>query len=64
MFKPSQNKNTLVWGLVLVAIVNIPLLLFFVLGSQGPTFLLIILGVIFILVDGLILSLTFSGNDG
>ncbi len=62
MFKPSQNKNTLVWGLVLVAIVNIPLLLFFVLGSQGPTFLLIILGVIFILVDGLILSLTFSGK--
>ena len=60
IFLPSQNRNTFIWGLVLIAIVNIPLMLFFFLGSQGPTVFLIILGVIFLLVDGLILSLTFA----
>ena len=62
IFRPSQNSNTLVWGLVLVAIVDIPLMLLFFLGSQGPTVLFITLGVIFLLVDGLILSLTFLGK--
>lgn len=62
IFRPSQNRNTLIWGLVLVAIIDIPLMLFFFLGSQGPTVFLIILGVIFLLVDGLILSLTFAGK--
>lgn len=57
-FRPSQSRNTFVWGLVLVAIVDIPLLFFF-LGSQGPKGFLIILGIIFLLVDGLIFSLTF-----
>ena len=37
-------------------------MLFFFLGSQGPTVLLIILGVILLLVDGLILSLSFLGK--
>ena len=62
MYKPRHKRNTLVWGLVLVAIIDIPLMVFFVLGSQGPTFLLIILGGILLLVDGLILSLTFLGK--
>jgi hypothetical protein len=36
-------------------------MLFFFLSTQGPTVFLIILAVIFLLVDGLILSITFSG---
>jgi len=52
----------LVWGLVLIAIIDIPLLLFFFLSSQGPTVFFFIMGVIFLLVDGLILSLTFLGK--
>lgn len=61
-FRPSQSRNTLVWGVVLVAILDIPLMLFFVFGAQGPSVFLIVLGVIFLLVDGMILSLTFLGS--
>ena len=62
IFRPSQTRNTMIWGLVLVAIVDIPLMVFFFLGFQGPMFLLIILGVIFLLIDGVILFLTFLGK--
>ena len=37
-------------------------MVFFFLGSQGPMFLLIILGVLLLLVDGVILFLTFLGK--
>jgi hypothetical protein len=62
IFLPSQSRNTLVWGLVLVAIIDTPILLFLWFGSQGPTVFLIILGILFLLIDGLILSLTFLGK--
>jgi len=62
MFKPSQTKTTMVWGIVLLAIIDIPLFLFFFLGFQGPTFSLIILATILILVSGLVLSLGFLGK--
>ena len=62
MFRPSQTRNTMVWGLVLLAIIDIPLMLFFFLGSQGPMYFLVIMGVVLLLVDGLILSLSFLGK--
>jgi len=62
VFKPSQTRSTMLWGLVLLAIIDIPLLIFFIFGFQGPPFLLIIFGGIFILVDGLVLSLGFFGK--
>lgn len=51
----------MVWGLVLLAIIDVPLLFLF-LGFQGPTFSLVILAVILILVDGLVLSLGLVGK--
>ena len=51
----------MVWGLVLLAIIDVPLLFFF-LGFQGPIFSLVILTVILILVSGLVLSLGFLGK--
>jgi hypothetical protein len=62
IFRPNQSRNTLIWGLVLLAIVDIPLLLFFFLGSKGPTFFYVIIGVIILVIDGLILSLSFLGK--
>ena len=62
IFRPTQSSNALVWGLVLVTIIDVPLMLFFFLSTQGPTVFLIILALIFLLVDGLILSLTFLGK--
>ncbi len=61
VFKPSQTRSTMIWGFVLLAIIDAPLLFFF-LGFQGPTFSLVILAVILILVDGLVLSLGFLGK--
>lgn len=62
IFSASQTKNTLVWSLILIAIIDIPLLLIFFLGSQGPVFFSILMGGIIILIDGLVLSLTFLGR--
>ena len=62
IFRPSQTKNTIAWGLVLLALIDIPLMLLFFLGSQGPAFFFIIMGAILILIDGLVLSLTFLGK--
>jgi len=52
----------MVWSLALLAIINIPLMLLLFLGSQGPAFFFVIMGVIFILIDGLLLSLSFLGK--
>ena len=52
----------MVWGLVLLAIINIPLMFFLFLGSQGPALFFVTMGVFFILVDGLVLSLAFLGK--
>ena len=60
VFKPGQTRNTVLWSLVLLAIIDVPLLLFFFyFGTQGPPFLLVILAVIIILIDGLVFSLGF-----
>ncbi|MCK5628630.1 DUF1648 domain-containing protein [Candidatus Bathyarchaeota archaeon] len=61
-FRPTQTKNTMVWGLILVALIDIPLLLIFFLGIQGPIFFSILMGGILILIDGLVLSLAFLGK--
>ncbi len=62
IFRPSQTRNTIVWGLIVLAIIDTPLMLLFFLGFQGPALFLISMGAILILVDGLILSLTFLGK--
>ena len=62
MFRPSQTRSGFVWGLILLAIIDVPLLLFFFFGFQGATFLFVILAVILILIDGLVLSLGFLGK--
>ena len=62
VFRPSQTRSTMVWGLVLLAIIDAPLLLFFFFGFQGPPFFLVILAVILILIDGLVFSLGFLGK--
>ncbi len=36
VFKPSQTRSTIVWGLILIAFIDVPLLSFFFLGSPGP----------------------------
>ncbi len=45
-----------------MAIVDIPLMSFLFLSSQGPTFFYVIKGVILLLIDGLIMSLSFLGK--
>ena len=61
-FRPNRTRNTLVWGLIFIAIIDIPLFFLLYSSSQESTFFFIFLGVIFLLVDGLILSLSFFGN--
>lgn len=63
VFRPRQAKSTWVWWLVLLAIVGLPLLLLFVFGVRGPTMVLVLFGLIFLFVDGLILSLTLFGTN-
>ena len=62
VFRPSQTSSTLVWGLVLLALIDVPLLGFLFFSLQGSIFVLIIVSIILVLVDGLILSLGFLGK--
>ena len=62
VFRPNQTRSTMIWGLVVLAIIDIPLLLVFFLGFQGPTFSLVILAVILCLVNGIVVSLGFLGK--
>ena len=62
VFKPSQTKSTFFWGLVILAIIDIPLLLFIIFNLSGSIFFLTIIGIIIIFIDGLILSLGFLGK--
>ena len=62
IFRPAQTRNTIAWGLIILAIIDTPLILLFFLGSQGPALFLIVMGAILILIDGLVLSLTFLGK--
>jgi hypothetical protein len=60
-YRPSRSKGSAVWAIILIAIIDVPLLLF-LLFPQGPTVLFLIFGVIIASADGLILSLTFLGK--
>ena len=61
-FRPIKTRNTLVWGLIFIAIIDIPLFFLLFLSSQESTVFFIFTGIIFLLVDGLILSLSFFGS--
>lgn len=62
VFRPRLTRNTLVWSLILVATIDIPFIAFFIVSSQGPLVLLLILGAIIVLIDGLILTLAILGT--
>ena len=62
VFRPSQTKSTLIWALILLLVIDVPF--FFLLFSffQGFSVLFVILVAILVLVDCLILSLSFLGK--
>ena len=62
MFRPSRSKNTLLWSLTLLAIIDAPLLLILILSSQGSLFFVLVFGCIIALIDSLIFSLGFLGE--
>jgi uncharacterized membrane protein len=62
VLRPTQTKSSFFWGIIILAIIDIPLFIFLLLGYQGFSFLLIIIVVILVLVDGLVLSLSFLGK--
>lgn len=62
VFRPAQAKSSFFWGIILLTIIDVPLLVFLLLSYQGFSFLLIIIIVILVFVDGLFLSLSFLGK--
>jgi len=63
VFKPSQTRSTLLWSFVLIALIDVPLLLFFFyFGFQGSLFFFAVLTAIVILIDCLVFSLGFLGR--
>jgi len=62
VFRPSQTRSSMVWGLALLAIIDAPLLLLFFFGFQGHPFFIVFLAAILVLIDGLVFSLGFLGK--
>ena len=62
VFKPLQKKNTVIWSLILIAIIDVPLLLIFFFGLQGTPSLMLFISLILIIVDGLVITLGFLGK--
>lgn len=62
VFRPSQTKSTLIWALILLLVIDVPF--FFLLFSffQGFSVSFVILLGVLLLVDCLILSLSFLGK--
>ena len=62
VFRPNQTKSTLIWALILLLVIDVPF--FFLLFSffQGFSVLFVILVLVLLLVDCLILSLSFLGK--
>ena len=62
VFKPSQTKSSLVLALILILVIDVPLLFVLVYSFQGFSVLFVILLSVLLLVDGLIMSLSFLGK--
>jgi hypothetical protein len=62
VFKPSQGKSGLVWGIILLLVIDIPFFFLLFLSFQGLTIMFVILTVVLLLVDALILSLSLLGK--
>ena len=62
VFRPIQTKSTSVWGLILLLLIDIPFLFLLFFSFQGFSMLFVILAVVLLLVDCLVLSLSFLGK--
>ena len=62
VFRPIQTKSTSVWGLILLLVIDIPFLFLLFFSFQGFSMLFVILAVVLLLVDCLVLSLSFLGR--
>ena len=62
VFRPSQTKSTLVWALILLLVIDVPFFFLLFFSFQGVSVLFVILVVVLLLVDCLILSLSFLGK--
>ena len=62
IFRPSQTKSTFVWAIILLIVIDVPFFALLFFSFQWFSFLFVILAVILILVDCLVLSLSFLGK--
>jgi len=62
VFKPNQTKNTFVWSIILLIVINVPLYVLLFFSFQGISFLLIIIVIILFFVSFLVLSLGVLGK--
>jgi hypothetical protein len=60
-FKPHQTRNTALWGLVLIAVIDVPFIVF-LLASQGPALFNLLMGGLLVVIDALILPFTLFGK--
>jgi hypothetical protein len=61
IFKPHQTRNTVLWGVVLIAVIDVPFVAFLLL-SQGPALFYLLMGGLLVVIDGLILPFALFGK--
>ena len=62
VFRPIQTKSTIVWGLILLLVIDVPFFFLLFFSFQGFSIIFVILAVVLLLVDFLVLSLSFLGK--
>jgi len=62
VFRPSQTRSTLFWGILLLLIIDVPFFFLLFFSLQGFSILFFVFVAILLLVDCLVLSLSFLGR--
>ena len=62
VFNAGYSKSATTWGIALALVLDIPLILFLILGSQGPILFVVFLGALLAVVPVLLIYFTLAGR--
>jgi len=62
VFEAAYSRSATVWGIALAVVLDIPLVVFLLLGSQGPILFLVFLCALFAVIPALIIYFTLAGR--
>lgn len=62
VFKATNSRNATIWGIIIAALIDVPLIIFLILGSHGPSIFVILFVTIFVVISGSIIYFTLAAR--